>query len=506
MKKNLLALALLGLLAGRVAAQPGTLAGPWVEVNTVGFATPPNLTIFDLAVLSPTFAWGLGMQASQPYTGQSNYRSVRATDAAGTVFDSRAMQTTVAPQSAYLTNLSVPAGATGNLTAFCGQFTIGAPSSGEVSRTTDGGINWVRITRASHFAAPAGFCNWAYAFDADHVVAGGDPNPRPASGTAGNFELLYTSNASAQPASAVVWTRATTAPPALTADEYLVVGCYTAVGNTIWAGTASDGSTTPAGPCRVLRSTDQGHSWTVALTPVTLGSINRIAFKDALHGVAFSTSATATEVITTADGGLNWTMQTPPNPLTADTLVGKFYRNGLTAVPGVGFVSYGAARSRTGVRNDNGASFSPDGVGRSWRDIDKGHERYLAASFLTCGVNGFQGYLGGTTGAGGGGLFQVGPGCAALRPLATHRGAGSSAFAVTPNPSTTGRFVLNLPQGLAAGGQMTVFDTLGRPVLARTLAAVEAAGSVAFELPRAGVYVLRLTTPSGSSTCKLVVE
>ena len=114
--------------------------------------------------------------------------------------------------------------------------------------------------------------------------------------------------------------------------------------------------------------------------------------------------------------------------------------------------------------------------------------------------------MGGTTGAGGGGLFQVGPGCAALRPLATHHGAGASAFAVTPNPSTTGRFVLSLPQGLAAGGQMTVFDTLGRPVLARTLAAVEAAGSVAFELPRAGVYVLRLTTPSGSSTRKLVVE
>ena len=504
MKKNLLALALLGLATGRVAAQPGTLAGPWVEVNTVGFATPAGITIFDLSVLSPTFAWGLGTTAFPPNPGQSNYRSVRTTDAAGTVFDCRPVQ--IGPYPFHQpTNLSVPVGATGNLTAFCGEFLASSPSNGMVVRTTDGGINWERITQGTQFASPAGFCNWACAFDANHVVAGGDPNPLPPVGN-GTFELQYTSNASAQPTSAVVWTRATAVPPTLP-NESLIVGSYTALGNTIWATTSATTPVATMNQCRVLRSTDQGHTWTVAPTPITLGEINRIAFKDALHGVAFATRATATEVITTADGGLSWTLQTLPNPLTADTLMGKFYCGGLTAVPGVGFVSYGAARPRLGVRADNGASFSPNGVGLSWRDLDKGHALYAAAGFLTCGINGFQGYLGGTTSAGGqGGLFQVGPGCAALRPLAARNEAGAAgAFAVVPNPSATGRFVLNLPQGLAAGGQLAVFDALGRPALARSLAAVEATGSVSFELPRAGMYVLRLTTPDGSSTRKLVV-
>ena len=505
MKKTLLALALLGFATGRAAGQTTTLNGPWVEVNTVGFATPPGFEVSDLVVLSPTFAWGLG------YGGSSSHffkHSIRVSNSAGTAFGYLPINGAPGLQPYSLT---VPAGLPGNLVAFCSQISTGSGDGNAIIRTADGGVTWRRISNNNTFSLPAGFITWVHAFDADHVTAGGDPNPVPAGGGGGTFEFQYTSNASAQPASAVVWTRATVVPPALSIDEYLEPDGYAAVGNTIWAATVQiNGAGTVVTPSRILRSTDQGHTWTVASTPTANATvIERLAFKDALHGVALATSATATEVVTTADGGLSWTRQTPPNPLTADTLLGKLYRGGVVAVSGVGFVSFGAARPRTGVRADHGASFSPDGVGRSWRDIDKGHALYTSAAFVACGAGGYQGYLGSRTDASGrGGLFQVGPGCAAL-PLATRPGgAAAGAINVAPNPSTTGRFVLSWPQGLPAGGTVNVFDALGRQVLARPLAASPAAGSAALELPRAvpGVYVLRLLTPSGASTHKLLVD
>ena len=457
--------------AGQAVAQVPVRAartGPWAGVNNSRVATPPSWDIVQLVTLAPTFTWGMGYQRSSPGYVYS-LGSVRATNAAGTEFSQYPI--TGSPY-AQPTNISVPAGVLGNTTAFVGAYgapgPVNIPHGGEVLRTTDGGLTWRTIT-TTQFPNPGGFCNWVHAFDANTVVAGGDPLDLPPGAGPGPFEFWYSTNASG-PVAAVTWTRANTPAP-LSVDELALVGAYTAVGDAIWAGTSNTTSNPPS-PVRVLRSTDRGRNWTAALTPMT-GSVPHLAFKDQLHGLAFTVLASGLQVMTTADGGLTWTMQTPPNPTTADTLRGKFYQAGIAAIPNVGFVSYGRAIANNRNRSNRGASFSPDGV--TWTDIDNGGEEYLSASFLQCGPVGFQGYLGGSTApatptsAGGtGGIYQVANSCALLTSKpAAHR----PALAVVPNPSPTGVFELQLDEALVGAAHLLVTDALGRTVVARSLAA-----------------------------------
>ncbi len=507
MKQFLLLLAGL-LMAGSARAQAPTAArtGPWAVVNTTNAVTPPAYAVGQLVTLSSTFAWGLAYDATAPANNRPWNTSVRATNAAGTEFDFRpVLGTTGGFQPA---NISVPAGVSVNLTAFVGQYygSIGTTGGGsEVLRTTDGGASWQIITKGNlHFVAPDGFLNWAYAIDADHAVTMGDPN-NPAT----QFEIWYTSNASAQPASAVVWTRAS-APAALSADEYGVIGSYAAVGDTIWAGTSHAPNGVPA-PARILRSTDRGHTWTAHSTPL-VGQVEHLAFKDALHGVAF-TSATATgssapQLVATANGGLTWTLAQLPNPATADTVQGKFYQNGIAAIPHIGYVSYGVAIAGNPNRSNRGASLSYDGR-TFWTDLDNAHDLYTAAGFVQCGA-GYRGYLGGQTTAQGagsavgtGGLYQANA-CVAL---AARPAARPQPFTVAPNPSADGRFQLHLTEPLAPGTRLTVTDALGRPVLTRALAPT-ATNTLPLDLGQQtpGVYILRLTSALGTATQKLVIQ
>ncbi len=454
MKKLLLCLTLTAPLVRAVAQTPvAILAGPWAEVNTTNVATPPRCVIGQLVALSPTLAWGLAQDTgvnSPYYSGNS---SVRAANAAGTEFNFRPLP----DASSYSpTNISVPAGVAGNTTAFLSRYSTSSDPWSEVVRTTDGGTSWRIITTATQFPSFSNaFCNWVHAFDADHVMAFGDPN-NPIT----QFEIWCTSTASAPNPAAVVWTRASASAPS--ADEYGAIGGYAAVGDTVWAGTTHVSPFGAPLPVRILRSTDQGHTWTAHPTPLTLGEVQHLAFKDSRHGLAYTSTTTGTELIATADGGLTWQLQALPNPATADTVRGRFYRTGLTAIAGVGYVSYGHAQYN-GRRSNFGASFSCDG--RTWTDIDKGRP-----------AGGYAGYLGSYTAAsatptGPGGLFQVavGAGAPACAPTATARATARPALAVAPNPSADGHFEVQF-EGVS-GAVLTVVDALGRTVWRRELVA-----------------------------------
>lgn len=526
MKKSLLTLGLLGLAGGAFAqaTNPNRIDGPWAEVNQTNVNTPASYAIDQLVTLSPTFAWGIAYDGTSTVTSPPKNSSVRVNNAAGTQFDFTSIAATAGFQPS---NITVPRGVTNNTTAFCGQYGTGFTNGGggEVIRSTNGGASWRKISSAAMFGNPAGFCNWVYAFDVNNVVTGGDPNPLPATGP-GQFEFWYSTNAAAANTAAnpVVWTRCQNMPTPLDAEEYALVGSYTAVGDTIWAGTSHSPGMVD-GPARVLRSTDKGRTWSVFNTPMT-GSVPNLAFKDSRNGIAYKPTTSGMELMWTADGGQTWFMDTDmPDPATADTLRGKLYRFGISAIPKLGYMSYGDAIPSSRLLQNRGASFSCTGHGKTWQNVDKMRATYIGADFINVSTpsnpRAYAGYLGGFTDpatltnptGGTGGIYQVAT-TGATAPLCITGTTKQDAelkrgMTVSPNPSANGVFQLHLTDGIKAGTMLTVFDALGRQVLSRELSATAANSkslNVDLSKEKAGVYTLRLTTAAGIATQKLVIQ
>ncbi|GAA3997194.1 hypothetical protein GCM10022408_04830 [Hymenobacter fastidiosus] len=150
-------------------------------------------------------------------------------------------------------------------TAFVAQF--GAAGGGEIVKTVNGGTRWTKSTTISRFAAPVGFANWVYFFDANNGVTLGDPN-------GGSFEVYTTSNGGGTR----MHVAASNLPAPLSAGEFGLVGSYCAIGNTIWAGTIhlqNPADQTTGIPVRVLKSTDRGLTWTASAPTPLLGSISK---------------------------------------------------------------------------------------------------------------------------------------------------------------------------------------------------------------------------------------
>ena len=498
MKHALLALALAGLaLPGRAQAPN---AGPWTVVNTINVFSPPNIKITSMQAVSPTVCWALTDDAQPISPGHV----LSPANAAGTEFN----YFNITGSPGYLpASLSAASPAL----ALCVQYVGSAPSSGEVLRTTDAGRTWQRVSGPTIFAAPSGFPDWVHMFDANVAVAFGDPNPLVATGSAGYFEIIRTTNASAL---VPAWTRVALPNLPRAGEEFGQLNGYTALGNTIWATTTQQPSS-PVATSRVLRSLDQGQTWAGFATPL-VEYITALAFKDQLNGLAFNrqllpSGTTVVNLVRTTDGGQTWAPL--PLPAGADTLRGKFYSTNLTAISGKGFMSMGQAEPGNARRSNFGVSFSPDG--QRWFDLEKGGRTYNTAAFTSCpgstDPRAFQGYLGGFTDAtGAGGISQISPVTCALLPLGTARPAANLlALTVLPNPSTTGVFRVQLATNVTPGTQLTVFDGLGRVVLAHELTAT-ATGTTSFGLDlhreRPGLYTLHVASPAGVATQKLLVE
>ena len=117
-------------------------------------------------------------------------------------------------------------------------------------------------------------------------------------------------------------------PPALPGEgAFAASGTNVAMGagGQIWIGTTKS---------RVLRSLDDGRSWSVVSTPLATGEatgIFSIAFRDATHGIVVGgnyrqEARAADNVATTSDGGATWM------PVRARGLTG--FRSAVAWLPG----------------------------------------------------------------------------------------------------------------------------------------------------------------------------
>ena len=203
---------------------------------------------------------------------------------------------------------------------------------GRILKTTDGGTTWTHQTTAT-FAAPSGFPNVLHFFNENEGFTMGDPN-------GGYFEIYTTADGGTN------WVRVPQAnlPAPVAADEYGVVGYYSAVGNNAWF-------TTNKG--RIIKTTDKGMTWTASTTPVAVGNQFKIEMKDALNGIILDVISTSPLYYKTADGGATWSPLLP---------TGNFYDGDYCYVPGTmdAWVSTSAATGFSGVYYsiDNGSSWT----------------------------------------------------------------------------------------------------------------------------------------------------
>ncbi|MBF9143983.1 T9SS type A sorting domain-containing protein [Hymenobacter properus] len=477
MKKFLLFLGLLGA-AGTTYAQTTVNLGPWVQVNTTNTSSfSPGYRAVHLSTVAPNVAWEV---AEDLTNGVANYFFV-TNNAAGTEFYFDAISATGANSAYETANVSGVSATTAVVAKY------GATGGGDILRTTNGGLSWTKTTNtATQFvAANGGFLDFVHMFDANEGVAVGDP-------TNGYFEILRTTNGG------VTWTRIPqTSSITPFAGEAALVRSYFALGNTIWFGGASGAATDQE---RVYKSTDRGVTWTVsAPTPLT-ETISKLAFKDALNGIAYNTKAaggalTAVNVIRTSDGGATWQPITPNN-----TANGSFFWYDIDAANGR-YYSVGQRFPSTQTSADFGSSYSTDGV--NWTNLNSS-QGFFAIDVIPSGTSNATGYAGASTDANGvGGIYK------AATLLAQRDAVLQGSLSVFPNPGAAGIFNVNLGSTLKAGAQLTVVDAMGRVVKSQTLNATTV-GSKNFTIDlsgeKTGVYTLQLRGEGGIATQKLVIN
>ncbi|UOQ51226.1 T9SS type A sorting domain-containing protein [Hymenobacter cellulosivorans] len=460
MKKILLPLAFLCGMGLSAQAQ-------WVQQNTLNPETPPDFYSYYLHTVSDQVAWQLIREG----VNGSAINTFSRTANGGTSWQLGFMGGTADFQAGNIHGVDAN-------TAYAAQW---GPTGGEVVKTTNAGTTWTKITGANQYNASGSFANWVYFFDANNGVTLGDP-------TLGSFEIYTTSNGG------TTWTRvpASNLPAPLDQFEYGLVGSYTALGNTIWAGTTHVEADQETGkPARILKSTDRGLTWTASnVIPIFQGTgqINKIAMIDANNGVAHSGVALAY----TTDGGATWQPR---------TFTGNFFGGDITNVPGTNLiVSVGASVDSPTSLAQYGSSYSADN-GATWVDIDR-NKQYTSVDFASRTA----GYAGGFTDANGaGGIYK-----ASTTILGTSRNTElQNALSVYPNPSATGVFSLKLSSAIKAGTNVRVFDALGRQVLNQQLNATAIASQLAtvdMSKEKAGLYTLEVRTENGVAQQKLVIE
>lgn len=252
---------------------------------------------------------------------------------------------------------------------------------GAVYKTTNGGVTWTAQQPFS--TAGESFLNFVHAFDANNVIAGGDPEN-------GEFELYTSSNGGTS------WTRVASANiPNPQGSEYGYNAGYYAVGNNIFFYTNQG---------RVYKSTDKGLTWNVAFTGSSYGltdfggsgvngdmawsDANRgIVMKKTFTGTGSSATPTGLEIYRTTDGGTTWSSVT----FTGINASNKI--NDITYIPGTNFLV---------ATSTSGGSWKSLDNGTTWASLDTGvqHLAVRCSDVNTCFSGGFN------TSSTAGGMFK----------------------------------------------------------------------------------------------------
>ncbi len=202
-----------------------------------------------------------------------------------------------------------------------------------VYMTADGGTTWTHQSSAN-YDNPNSLPDIIHFFNTNDGVTMGDP-------VNGEFEIYTTTDGGN------LWTQvAGSNIPDPLSTEWAVIGYYSAIHDTIWAGT-NEG--------RVYRSVNKGLNWTVSSAPGMGGKIVNPKFRNGSHGLLLDGLMGTGLLCETFDGGETWTQI---------NYTGSSFHVDIAYVPGT---------PNTWVRSgpdpgSSGCAYSFDG-GHTWTDF-----------------------------------------------------------------------------------------------------------------------------------------
>jgi photosystem II stability/assembly factor-like uncharacterized protein len=296
-----------------------------VHAQWQSLASPTDVELRGLAVVSPTVVWASGTHGTVVRTADAGVTWTRDTVPGAAALDFRAIAAT-SPQVAHVLSIG---------------------DSSRIYRTTDGGRSWsLRFTSTRK----GSFFDAIQFWDARHGIAMSDP-------VDGHFLIVTTDDGGD------TWQEvpATGMPVALPGEGAFAASgtCLVVLGERdAWL--ASGG----AGVARLYHSTDRGRSWTVHDTPLRSGmasaGIFSVAFRDARHGAITGgdyqqPTLRGRNLALSNDGGATWTL--------ADSAFSPAgYRSAVSFVPS----SRGRLLVAVGL---TGTDVSRDG-GVTWTSVD----------------------------------------------------------------------------------------------------------------------------------------
>jgi photosystem II stability/assembly factor-like uncharacterized protein len=209
-----------------------------------------------------------------------------------------------------------------------------SPSTTNIYKTTNGGVNWVNVYNAT------GFINAIKMTSSSNGIATGDP-------VAGNWVILGTTNGG------VNWASISTTPG--TGDGRN--NCLRVVGSNVWFG---------SGQGTVWRSTNGGVAWTFAPTAPLTTQVLGLHFNNATTGLASGSS-----MVRTTDGGLTWGAVTIAGTGNVSGIVGT--GTDYWAVRGTGIyrstdngVTWASVHTAVGTQNDISLASGSNGCLVAW--------------------------------------------------------------------------------------------------------------------------------------------
>jgi hypothetical protein len=337
---------------------------------------------------------------------------------------------------------------------------------GFIYKTTDGGLTWTQQCPEGFQVAGTSFLNGVYFFNENVGVAYGDPLD-------GEYEIWRTTDGGNNWA---LVPAANIANPL--SGEYGYNSVPVAAGGVLWL-------TTNKG--RLLRSTDQGATWTgnqvTGLTDFGAATQNGTPlFSDANTGFLLKTVRTGTSTAnyvytrtyyTTSNGGTTWSTPTAFSGT-------RFILNYLPGTTTIVATSQ-AAPIGTSISIDNGTS---------WTSVEADAQRG-ASAFINGSIGWCAGFSDGDP-FGTEGIYKL------STPLGINN-ATTTKFKVYPNPATS---VVTISTPDVDSANLSVTDLTGKIVMTKSLSGIE--NTVDISALATGAYFFQINSDSKKEVVKIL--
>ncbi len=428
----------------------------WSTQNSA-FATPSR-GIAGLEVYNATTVWAFAYDGNPvDPANPSNVQEFTKTSNGGTTWTSGTIN--VGDPTLTITNISGVSGTTAWVGALLSTSIDGL---GSVYKTVDGGVTWT--PQKAFSTVGESYLNFVHAFDANNVIAGGDPE-------GGEFELYTSSNGGS------TWTRVAAANlPNPSSGEYGYNAGYYAVGNNIFFYTNKG---------RIFKSTDKGVTWSIAFNGATYSlsdfggaSVSGdMAWSDASRGLVMKknysgTNPTSIALYRTTDGGTTWSSVTFSGITAANKI------NDITYVPGTNILVATSSAGGSWKSTDNGST---------WTVIDSAvqHLSVRCSDANTCYSGGFN------TSSTVGGIFK------SSQSLGTNDLNNTiNKLSIYPNP-TKGEINIKADKKIKSS---EILDFSGKSILKTTSGKTDISS-----LPK-GNYVMQVEFTDGTSVSEKIIK